>query len=1665
MARRSNPFISGDLPSRKPTPDVPRARQSDSVSNSLLQAIIAANTKAPLGSIDLEAALARNKDDKSILESLGEKAKEVGVGALSVVGDVLDEGAQAARSFVLGAANVGLGAVNGVLDTVSDKQVDYYDANGDGKIGGWADIAPILVAPAIANAATGDEVKGMGTMVPWLRMTDDDSLLGTIVKGAGAFGLDTVADPLNFAAGSGVIGKSATSAGIRLGVKEAGEKALAKYGDDALRNIIKVGSERGSTGTRLADLATEGADDAVKVAAKEFEDELAGLSRDELLVRASDALGTQARMGFETGGHKGSRLALQDMLGETDGRQLFDMLPGDLKGGLKLTAPFSTKTMALTPGGGIIAENLGIAGKPLEALTDLKLATRAKAAASKPGQALLSNLAGRNGAARAGIARALATGDNDVLRATVETLNVFEDSRPIINSVLGDLAQQGRVVQASIQTAEKEAKKAGQRDAFRRHLARFYFEPSTEAADGLESQAKRLAADLRQHEIDTMTRLKEVAPDALPDELDDYRRIVAQPYIEAKQKIQPTARRAGETNMSRARTSGVRELDKDGNLSWYRPDEINADKGIPFLEVDPLVLHGETVNNLIDRAMSGVVESQLRSRGLIVPGPTTTVNAVNQPETLRLATEMKQRLVKDAGEARRTAAGITDQVQARVSEEYDREVARQSESMARRTDRITAAEEQASKLTRSADDARSAHDAAQERAAQSVESAGNRLQAAKEKASTATDSAQKKLDAAHNSRSSKVTAARESLGQAKEAKVRIETELKGLERLALTTDKEIARAEKALASAQKAEKVAADRLADARAATYESKELRKAKVSGLLEDKKAAVAERSAAERAHKSAVRNRDSLPKSIESTRSVLEKQAAKVDGLTTRLDEITAAELARIESAKSALKATVEKHTGLVAEAERQVAKAGKRAERDITKAARSADAVSWKAIKAKKTLDDLISDPGPEFRTQELFDAKTAIPEEARRFQELAKSKGKKARQIAAVLDEFNASNSPEEGKAIASRLHGLLTAANERDFQEVLQTFPGRAQATKDAQSAYKQLADDLANKGLVSSVGYEAGTEQIRSALGYETIGSGLGNAARVPSVLQDSLTSPMVREIVEQTFQIKNAKKVSKFGEGVWKPYMALWRTFATVGRGPAFVWRNITGGVANAWYLDVGVRDFNTGVKYVKGVERAVRDTQKALKAGEYGEESVVNLFDNNLRKHLGDEMYQHHLEMEKRGIFGGALGTIISDNKSAITPDTALGRARDPLASTLQLDQLSPLNQKVIRGADVMMNIAPVRAIGTMQGAAEMWLRSSTYFAGLRKYGTGDSGHGLAALGVKATQFDYTDLSDFERNVMRNVLPFYQWTRNNIPLQLRAVLNQPGKVNMMLRANETAQSMFGRNDGLDEYLPEWIRDQNGWLSQMGAPTSPMAWGMNLPINDLNRFLPSPDTISNPVDFVSNVVGAGESNTLSSLNPVAKSVMEILTGTSTFTGQKYGDQEASGLFAALPFMDSYRDPETGKTMASGQTMAQMRNLVPGLGSLERYLPVGQTESGKQRLAFNIGQQLGGAALPVGPIAVVTPTQLTGETDRRNKALEAQIKRAAGNAGLDPQFLRDATDAGYTPKEIADMIRSGRGKTGDKLLTVKNFRSVLNGPSASQTLIDRLTESRTQLD
>ncbi|MDQ5987390.1 MAG: hypothetical protein CSYNP_03130 [Syntrophus sp. SKADARSKE-3] len=78
--------------------------------------------------------------------------------------------------------------------------------------------------------------------------------------------------------------------------------------------------------------------------------------------------------------------------------------------------------------------------------------------------------------------------------------------------------------------------------------------------------------------------------------------------------------------------------------------------------------------------------------------------------------------------------------------------------------------------------------------------------------------------------------------------------------------------------------------------------------------------------------------------------------------------------------------------------------------------------------------------------------------------------------------------------------------------------------------------------------------------------------------------------------------------------------------------------------------------------------------------------------------------------------------------------------------------------------------------------------------------------AAKSVKKFLFDYGDLTNIERNVFKRAMPFYTWTRKNLPLQIGEFIKQPAKYILPHKIVEKIES--GVEQPNEKYMSDYIR-----------------------------------------------------------------------------------------------------------------------------------------------------------------------------------------------------------------------------------------------------------------
>jgi hypothetical protein len=156
------------------------------------------------------------------------------------------------------------------------------------------------------------------------------------------------------------------------------------------------------------------------------------------------------------------------------------------------------------------------------------------------------------------------------------------------------------------------------------------------------------------------------------------------------------------------------------------------------------------------------------------------------------------------------------------------------------------------------------------------------------------------------------------------------------------------------------------------------------------------------------------------------------------------------------------------------------------------------------------------------------------------------------------------------------------------------------------------------------------------------------------------------------------------------------------------------------------------------------------------------------------------------------------------------------------------------------------------------------------------------------VRRAQFDYSRISSFDKNVMKRVVPFWSFTRLNVPFQLSKLLERPG--------GRTAQTfrLFAGGDE-EAYKPSFLRER----ISMPSPEMP-DWAVvgkrqkepgdqtfltqsGLPIEDLNRLMAfGPKTVQRVLE-----------KNLAMAHPLITAPYKVATGRDPYFGREVKEAE----------------------------------------------------------------------------------------------------------------------------------------------------------------------------
>ena len=184
--------------------------------------------------------------------------------------------------------------------------------------------------------------------------------------------------------------------------------------------------------------------------------------------------------------------------------------------------------------------------------------------------------------------------------------------------------------------------------------------------------------------------------------------------------------------------------------------------------------------------------------------------------------------------------------------------------------------------------------------------------------------------------------------------------------------------------------------------------------------------------------------------------------------------------------------------------------------------------------------------------------------------------------------------------------------------------------------------------------------------------------------------------------------------------------------------------------------------------------------------------------------------------------------------------------------------------------------------------------------------DQGYELqdAAAMVDKFLFDYSDLTDFEQNVMKRIVPFYTFMRKNLPMELAQMFSNPNKFTVV----DKALTNFEKMDE-EGYIDENRR--NPWRQNFTQiPFTNKGVNLQLPYYQLERLDPN---ISNDDE---DDGGLPFNKLIGSMSPLIKLFPEAITGEYIYTEMPTNTPQEYAMRQTVPtglLFDIFGDSETG--------------------------------------------------------------------------------------------------------------------------------------------------------
>ena len=361
-----------------------------------------------------------------------------------------------------------------------------------------------------------------------------------------------------------------------------------------------------------------------------------------------------------------------------------------------------------------------------------------------------------------------------------------------------------------------------------------------------------------------------------------------------------------------------------------------------------------------------------------------------------------------------------------------------------------------------------------------------------------------------------------------------------------------------------------------------------------------------------------------------------------------------------------------------------------------------------------------------------------------------------------------------------------------------------------------------------------------------------------------------------------------------------------------PGFVQRNIFGAFFNAWLDGVNLNEIVSSTMMTMRIAREARDKNISFLRAARG-----------LAKSVDDADLRSYVKLLEVGVRGGGQAV------SAVELGIGLRNARS--MEMLVGRRTGGGKQYSVSLKPWSPRFAPYQAVRTVNSWVEDVVRLGVGMDTLRYGGSVDD----ALARIAKSQFDYDELTQFERQWMKSIFPFYTWTRKNVPYQLQQIMKHPSKYNKLLSAKRSLE-LGTESEGV---VPDYFLEPFGVRLPFAAKGGTVYTAPDIPFQDLGRYDP----------FQRGGWKKATTTLLSGASPILKAPLEVAFGKQVFNGIPFSGryQKAPAAISGVPFvMDALSMSGVAVRSPSGEWKMRdhhiylITNALPTIGLIRRIFP-----------------------------------------------------------------------------------------------------------------------------